>query len=91
MVFESNATSNGTTGYKLTFLVQPSKEFIKEALQINCGDTPLIHHPPWTHSRSTTGTVYSEEVYSSLRGEFHRSSQIRWSIGTCFEGDILGT
>ncbi len=90
-IFGREASGDGDVGYPKSLLLQFLAELVGEALDVEGGDTPLVHHRPGAHPRAAGRSVDGDEVDSRLGPVAQGHGQLSLGVGSRFEGYPLET
>ena len=78
------------SGTNSALLLEVVQVLVQQALDVDGGDAPFVHHAPGAHAGAAAGAVHGEQVDLGLGGEFHRPGQVHGPVGPGLEGDALG-
>ena len=62
-------------------------KFYSQRLQVNCWNTPFVHHGPGAHSGAAGSAIDGEEVDLGLGAPAHCHSQFGHGVSACLEGN----
>ena len=64
-------------------------ELVGEGLQVECRDSPLVHHRPGAHPGAARGAVDGEQIELRFRPVAHCHRQLHGGVGPRLESDPL--
>ena len=88
-IFAAEPAGKGDIGHSLAAVGQLLAELVGGGVEIEAGDTPLLHHAPGAHAGAAGRTVYGQQVDFGPRTPFDRHGQLAQAVGAGLEGNAL--